>query len=79
MNLPRARLVDGFAVHLHSGSHAIEYRNLLAVDGAIGVTGDVEDEGSVLADRVDEPADDGSRRQIAAEFTSHFEKCASLA
>ncbi len=68
VHLPRARLVDGLAVHLHPRSYAIQHCNFFAVDGAVGSAGDIEDEGPVLAGRINEPTDDGCRRQIATEL-----------
>src|ERR1039457_5528462 len=65
-NLPWPGLVDGFAIDLHPRRHAVEYGDLLTVDGAVGPAGDVEDKGAVLAYRIDHPVDYVARRQVAA-------------
>ena len=69
VDLPWPSLVDGLAVDLHPRGHAIEYRDFFAVDRAVRLAGNIENEGAVLADRVDQPVDDVARRQIPAVFT----------
>lgn len=66
------RRVKRLAVDLRPVADAVQNGNLFAVDGSIRLPRNIKNEGSVLAEGVDEPMDHVPRRKVAAVLARLF-------